>query len=672
MNFFKISCSLLFQCGFGVLLSAQSLSPVPFYKVQMTDSFWQPRMKALQTVLLPHAFNKTQPAVDNLRKTGHYLKGINDSLPFPHRYITSDLFKVMEGCAYLLKNRKDALLESKMDSIIDIIASAQTNDGYIYDAHITGVSAKHAHWGGGGMGNKPYSWVLHSHELYNMGHMYEAAVAYYNATGKTKWLQVAEKNAQHINSVFFIGDKNYNNGKPVMQAPGHEEIELALVKLYHATGKKLYLQMAKKFLEIRGVTYKPEGEGVMSPEYSQQHLPVKQQQAPTGHAVRAAYLYAGMADVSAATKDTSYIKALESIWQNITDTRMHITGGLGAVHGTEGFGAAYELPNKDAYNETCAAIGNVFFNYRMFLMTKDAKYADVAEISLLNNALAGVNTEGNKFFYVNPLEADGTTKFNHGLAGRSEWFHTACCPSNLARLIPQVSAYMYASTKNEIYCVMYGGNKADVKVNGHEVQLVQEANYPFDGNIKLAVHPSVENIKFDILLRIPTWAGNKQFVPGDLYNYINHSGADISIKINGKKITAPIEKGFAKISRQWRKGDIVAISLPMPVRVNQAHKNVRENNGKIAITRGPLLFCAEQTDNPENFENARIRYPILNHQLKPDSVQIGFLKNIPAINIPVENSDNSAGLKLVPYHLWNNRGNDKMMVWFTYPQQNIK
>ena len=230
------------------------------------------------------------------------------------------------------------------------------------------------------MGLTPYSWVVHSHELYNVGHLYEGAVAYYEATGKRAWLDIAQKSARHVNKAFFEGDPNYNNGTPLNQAPGHQEPELALCRLYRATGEELYLEMAKKFLDIRGVTYCPEGEGTMSATYAQQHAPVTEQDTAVGHAVRAVYMYAAMADVSALTGDDSYLEALENIWKNIANSKMHITGGLGAIHGIEGFGEDYDLPNLDAYNETCAAIANVFFNHRMTLLHKDAKYSDVAEI----------------------------------------------------------------------------------------------------------------------------------------------------------------------------------------------------------------------------------------------------------------------------------------------------
>ena len=306
------------------------LTQITFNHVKLEDAFWKPRLDIQAETLVPYALDKTIPAVENLMKTARFLQGDTTDLPFPHRFIASDLYKVMEGAAYILMNNPDPELEKRMDGIIDIISQAQQEDGYLYEAHITGVSRNHQHWGGSGMGDKPYSFVLHSHELYNMGHMYEAAVAYYLATGKGKWLQIAEKNAQHINKVFFEGDPNYNDGKPVNQAPGHQEIELALVKLYHTTGKQLYLDMAYKFLDIRGKTYIPEGRGVMSATYAQQHKPVAEQRTAVGHAVRAMYQYAGMADVSSQLDLDEYRVALDSIWYNLVDTKMHITGGLGA------------------------------------------------------------------------------------------------------------------------------------------------------------------------------------------------------------------------------------------------------------------------------------------------------------------------------------------------------
>ncbi len=634
------------------------LQPVPFHEVRLEDAFWRPRLSTQAQTLVPFALEKTQPAVENLRKTAAFLKGDKESLPFPHRYVASDLYKVMEGAAYLLKDNRNPALEQQMDEIIDVIAAAQQEDGYLYEAHITGVSKDHDHWGGGGMGDKPYSFVLHSHELYNMGHMYEAAIAYYQATGKDKWLKVAEKSAQHINKVFFEGDPNYNGGQPVNQAPGHQEMELALTKLYRVTGNELYLNMAKKFLDIRGKTYVPEGEGVMAPTYAQQHQPVAQQREAVGHAVRAAYMYSGMADVAALTGTEEYNEALQSIWHNIVDTKMHITGGLGAVHGIEGFGPSYVLPNEEAYNETCAAVGNVFFNFRMFLMSQDAQYMDVAEVALLNNALAGMNLEGNKFFYVNPLEFDGQTPFNHGKAGRSPWFETACCPSNLARLIPQVAGMMYAHTADEIYATFYASNRTTIPLQEGKVELQQQSGYPFEERVSLKLNPEKAQ-SFKLKLRIPTWAREAQFVPGALYDFVNETPEQWTVQLNGEPIEAELEKGFVVIDRTWEKGDQVELTLPMPVRFNRAIEQVEADRGRVAITRGPLVYCAEGVDNGD---------PVQQFYLEslPDAAAVttqvfeeGVLKNVVNIKMPsrqvTRQGTQESTLTLVPYYAWNNR-----------------
>lgn len=637
------------------------LTPVPFNEVTLEDNFWLPRLHRQKDVLVPFALDKTKPAVENLRRTANFLKGIPDELPFTHRYVASDLYKVMEGAAYLLKLERDQELENEMDRIIDIISEAQQKDGYNYESHITGV-AKHDV---GGMGERPYSNVVHSHELYNMGHMYEGAIAYYQATGKDKWLRVAEANACHINKVFFEGDANYNEGKPVNQAPGHEEIELALVKLFRITGNNLYLEMAKKFIDIRGVTYQPQGEGVMSPEYAQQHLPVRQQTKAVGHAVRATYLYSGMADVSVYTHDISLRPALDSIWHNIVNTRMHITGGLGSVAGIEGFGPEYDLPNKNTFDETCAAVGNVLFNQRMFLMEKDAKYMDVAEVALLNNVLAGVNLEGNRFFYLNPLETDGVTPFNHGKAGRSPWFGTACCPSNLARLIPQVPGMMYATTPNEIYCSFYAGSTTTLSLQNGKVGLKQTTEYPFGETIRWEVTPEKDKQTFSMYLRIPTWTNNR-FVPGDLYYYTDSKPSGWTVKVNGKEIKTKLKKGFAIIDRTWKKGDIVELSLPMPLRYSKAINQVVADRGRICLTRGPLVYAAEGVDNNNILHNAFITYtpsPIL-----MSTYSEGIMQGIPKVQIPAwektATENKKTTLTLLPYFAWNNRNDGSMMVWF--------
>lgn len=644
------------------------LAPVSFEKVTLQDSFWLPRLKLQAESTVPHALIQTEPAVENLRRCGNFLHGRGGELPFPHRFVSSDLYKVMEGAAYLLMIKPDPALEKRLDEIIQIIADAQQDDGYLYVSHICGIARPKE------MGERPYSWVVHSHELYNMGHMYEGAIAYYQATGKDTWLRVAEKSARHINKVFFEGDPHYNDGRPVMQAPGHEELELALCKLYRITGKRLYLDMAKRFLDIRGVTYRPEGEGTMSPSYAQQHKPVIEQTQAVGHAVRAGYLYAAMADVSALTGDMSYARAAERIWHDIVDTKMHIIGGLGATHGIEGFGPAYDLPNRQTYNETCAAVANVLFNFRMYLLHKDAKYFDVAEVALLNNSLAGMGLTGNRFFYVNVLETDGVRTFNHGTGGRAEWFGCACCPSNLARLIPQVPGYMYAHTDDEIYLGLYGSSRTTIPLAGGDVTIEQQSEYPFEGRVVLKIDPSTDR-QFALKLRIPTWA-REQFVPGKLYRYVDGLQPEWTVNVNGKAVDTSLTKGFATIQRMWKAGDTVELNIPMPVRYSQAIAQVQANRDRIAITRGPLVYCAEQADNRAS-EKAGERADVVQRFFVPqpaspsdictETIEEGLLKGIVRVSVPameiVGDSVQASTLKLIPYYAWNNRGEDSMIVW---------
>jgi len=636
------------------------LKPVPFNQVRLEDRFWLPRLKVQAETTVPHALGETEPAVERLQLCAAILKDGKGPLPQTHRFISSDLFKVMEGAAYTLMIKANPEVEGQLDSIIEIIGAAMQEDGYLYVSHSCGNPNPKV------MGETPYSWVVHSHELYNLGHMYEGAIAYYRATGKDAWLKLAEKSAQHFNKVIFKGDPNYNNGKPVMQAPGHQELELALCKLYRVTGKQLYLDMAQKFLDIRGVTYCPQGEGTMSPTYAQQHKPVIEQTKAVGHAVRAGYLYAGMADVSALTGDMRYARAAEKIWHDIVDTKMHIFGGLGATHGIEGFGPAYDLPNRDTYNETCAAVANVFFNFRMYLMHQDAKYFDVAEVALLNNALAGISLEGDSFFYVNVLEADGIKAFNHGSATRSPWFGCACCPSNLARLMPQISGYMYSHTDNEIYLGLYGSSQTEIALASGKVGIKQVTEYPFNGRIALQISPAKEQ-EFTLKLRIPTWVRDR-FVPGDLYRYADGVKPKWALRVNGKKVTSKVHKGFASISRQWKKGDRVVLRLPMPVRYNTSIEKVTANRNRLAITRGPLVYCAEQADNGnEKVQRFFIPKPSKPKQLKLDAIEEGLLKGVRRVSVPgrevTEADARATTIKLIPYYAWNNRGAESMIIW---------
>lgn len=648
-------------------IKTKPLSAVSFEQVNLADSFWLPRLKTQKEVLVPFSLDKTRPAVDNLAKTAEYLKaGNKQPMQQLARYVDSDLFKVMEGAAYLLTLERDPELEARMDSIIEIIAAAQMPDGYLYEQFEVPSDMIERRWG---TGDRPYSFVLHSHELYNMGHMYEGAVAYYKATGKRKWLDVAEKNACHVNKAFFVGDPAYNDGKPVNQAPGHEEIELALVKLFKTTGDSLYLDMARKFIDIRGVSFIPtESQGVMSAQYSQQHLPVRQQHEVSGHAVRAMYLYSAMADVMRETGDTTLLCPLVDIWNDYVGSKMHINGGLGAIPGIEGFGPAYELPNKNTYDETCAAVGNVLFNYRMYLATGDPKYLDVAEIALYNNVLAGVNLEGNKFFYVNVLEADGLKAFNHGKAGRSPWFGTACCPSNMARLIPQVSGMVYTYKDNDVYCALYAGSDAEIPLPSGTVKLSQRTSYPFSGDVSITVDPSVNDQEFTIWLRVPTWSTDR-FIPSELYSFAdNINPSTPTVKINGKDINIRNERGYIPLRRKWSGGDKISLSLPMDLRYSKALPEVKADSNRVALTRGPLLLCAEGVDN--SYPASSYIISSTGDQGKTDKFSEGLMTGIPYVTIPASALDSECNeiktpLTLVPYYAWNNRGdNGTMNVWF--------
>ena len=638
---------------FSSLVQAENLAFVPFEQVEVRDEIWRPRIRTLVRDTLPHAFTQTEVAQHRLRMCADWLEsGGTTPKPPAHRFNASDLYKVMEGAALMIKAEPNEKIEAELDRIIDLIARAQQDDGYLYISHIVGNPTV------GNMGPRPYAHVIHSHELYNVGHLYEAAVAYARATGKTKLLKVAEKSAEHVNRAFFEGDPNYNDGKPVRQAPGHQEIELGLLKLHQYTGKRLYLDMAKRFLDIRGVTFVPNGERVNSPSYAQQHEPVAEQTEAVGHAVRATYQYAAMAETDSVLGSDDYSRALDAIWHDIVDRKMHLTGGLGAVHGIEGFGPAYELPNKHTYLETCAAVGNVFFNMRMFLKYRDAKFVDVAEIALLNNCLAGIGLDGKSFFYPNPLEADDLHR------PRSGWFGTACCPSNIARLIPQVPGYLYAVEGNEIRCALYSASKATLQLPAGKVALRQSGNYPWDGRITFDIDPEAP-AEFALHLRIPTWAGDR-LVPGELYRYTVPSEG-WSITINGEAVDAAPENGFVALRRPWKSGDRVVLELPMPVKANTCFEEVEANRDRVAFSRGPLVLSAEGVDNGGVVQRFVVEADV-SEKAKVTTIAEGPLRGITSVTMPVQEKKPdktlaAADLRLIPYFAWSNRDRSSMITW---------
>jgi len=485
-----------------------------------------------------------------------------------------------------------------------------------------------------------------SHELYNSGHMYEAAVAHYKATGKRNFLNIALKNADLIARTFGPGKK--------LEVPGHQIIETGLIKLYLVTNDKKYLDMAKFFLDQRG---NAEGHELYG-SYSQDHKLVTQQDEAVGHAVRAVYMYAGMADIAAIMNDSSYLKAVDKIWENVVSRKLYITGGIGARHDGESFGDDYELPNLTSYNETCAAIGNIYWNHRMFLLHGEAKYIDVLERTLYNGMISGVSLEGNSFFYPNCLQSDGKYKFNQGSLTRKPWFDCSCCPTNVTRFIPSVPNYIYAHKGDSLYVNLFVASEANIEMGNIRLNISEETKYPWDGKIKIIINPEKDEI-FTVNIRIPGWALEK-VVPSDLYHYLKTNGEKITLKVNDEALDLNINKGFTGITRRWSKGDIIELDLPMPVRRVLAHEEVKSDRNKVALIRGPIVYCAEWVDNdisvldvvvPDNAEmKTEYREDLLNGLI--------IIKG----NV-LDKEGGKVELAAIPYYAWSHRGPGEMAVW---------
>jgi DUF1680 family protein len=554
----------------GGASSDYPVRPVPFTAVKIDDAFWSPRIETNRTVTIPFDFRKCEETgrIDNFVKAAHQMPGKYEGYAFND----SDVFKVMEGAAYSLALHPDPELDAYLDGLIAKVAAAQEPDGYLYaartvdPAHVQEMS-----------GPQRFTNLRFSHELYNVGHLYEAAVAHYLATGKRNLLHVALRSADFLDREFGPGRR--------CDPPGHEEIEIGLVKLYRVTGQERYLNLAKFFLDQRGRNHdrRPSYE-----EYAQDHQPVTEQDHAVGHSVRAVYLYTGMADVAALTGDDAYVKAIDRIWQNLVGRRLYITGGIGARHGEEAFGDDYELPNQSAYAETCAAIANVLWNQRMFLLHGDAKYIDVLERTLYNGLLSGVALSGDSFFYVNPLASNGDR-------ARKPWFDCSCCPTNVVRFMPSLPGYIYAQRDGVVYVNLFIAGRGKLRVGDQPVELVQETRYPWDGDVRISVKPE-KPTDFALYIRVPGWATD-QPVPSDLYRFLDRAPEPVTLKVNGAATPLDLEKGYAKAKRTWQVGDKVELHLPVPVRRVVAAPQVKDDADRVALQRGPLVYCAEAVDN---------------------------------------------------------------------------
>ncbi|MDH5384591.1 MAG: glycoside hydrolase family 127 protein [Candidatus Aminicenantes bacterium] len=632
------------------------VKPVEFTKVKIMDEFWLPRMETNQRVTIPFAMQQNEETgrVDNFAIAG----GLKDGEYKGERYNDTDVYKVMEGAAYTLATQPDLELEKYLDELIEVIAAAQEEDGYLFTPRTASPEKPVI-----GIGKEPWSNLAVSHELYNVGHMYEAAVAHYLATDKRNFLDIAIKNADLLIRTFGP-DK-------LRAAPGHQEVEIGLVKLYRITGDEDYLNLAKYFLDQRGKDLKlkiyPEGHRFAiynDPIQIQAHKPVLEQEEAVGHAVRAMYMYAGMADVAALTGSEEYIYAIDRLWENVVTKKMALTGGLGAHHDRERFGKNYELPNLTSYNETCAAIGSVMWNHRLFLLHKDAKFIDVLERTLYNAVIVGVSLEGDTFFYPNPLASDGKFRFNKGAACRQPWFGTACCPGNLVRFIPSVPGYIYAYTDDEIFINLFVASETIIDLHDQTIKVKQETRYPWEGKIRITISPTHE-AEFTLYIRVPGWAQNHP-VPGDLYRYMETTEEKPKLSVNAESVPMDLENGYARIYRAWKAGDVIEFDLPMPIRRVLSHPNVEENIRKLALERGPLVYCIEGTDHGGKALDLMLPgRPEFFVEYDPD-----LLKGLMVIKGKALQEGKEQALTAIPYYAWSHRGVGEMTVWINRTELN--
>ncbi len=631
---------------------------VDFSHVHLSDRFWQPRMVQNQSVTIPFAIEQcyNSKRVLNFQKAAAILRGENIGyFDTECTFDDTDIYKILEGMAYSVQVQPNDEISAKMDELIAIVAAAQEPDGYLYTPRTAGNPSGMHSWVGQNRWEKDPDL---SHELYNSGHLYEAAAAHFISTGKTTLLDVATKNADLLVRDFLEGGLTYE--------PGHQIVEMGLVKLYRVTGREDYLRLAKYFLDLRGTR------GVMRKEYSQTHKPVVQQDEAVGHAVRAAYMYSGMADVAAIMGDADYLQAIDRIWQNVVEKKYYINGGIGARHEGEAFGGNYELPNQSAYCETCAAIANVYWNWRMFLLHGESKYYDVLERTLYNGVISGINLDGNRFFYPNPLASDGNG-WNGRSAEREPWFGCACCPSNLCRFIASVPGYVYAHKDRQVYVNLYMQGTADIDLGAQgTLRLTQTTDYPWQGDIRLTVGTDgLADSRLQLLLRLPGWAKGEP-VPSDLYSYADPSHEAIVVSVNGTAVDYTMQDGYMVIDRNWAEGDVVTFTLPMPVQRVMANGAVTADEGLVAIERGPIVYCMEQADNANGF--TALFAPDDAPTTLTDAAISGYgFKGI-TLDGKRKRGDTAADatLTLIPYYAWNNRGRGYMQIWMPRTADNAK
>ncbi len=638
--------------------------PVAFTSVKIAPAtFWGDRIKAARETTVPLAFSKceSEGRYANFVKAAHPSETYDVGKFMGFSFDDTDVYKTIEGASYLLQTYPDKRLEAYIDSVLDIVGAAQEKDGYLYTARTINPAKPHP-WAG----NR--RWVKEedlSHELYNLGHMADAACAHYQATGSRKFLDIVKRYADCV-----IREVGPAEGQAHV-VPGHQIAEMALARMYVLTGDKRYLDEAKFFLDMRGKTKRKNA-------YSQSHKPVTEQDEAVGHAVRAGYMYAGMADVAALTGDSAYIKAIDAICENIIGKKYYLTGGVGARHAGESFGANYELPNLTAYNETCAAISMVYLFQRMFLLKGESRYIDCLERTLYNGVISGMSVDGGRFFYPNPLASDGRYAFNaDDNTTRQPWFGCACCPSNLSRFIPSLPGYVYAVRDNSLYVNLFAASTATMAVGGRDVTLTQETAYPWNGDITIRIDRN-RGKEFTMKVRIPGWVRG-QVVPGDLYSYDDGATPKYSVTVNGTEVRdALTSDGYMSISRRWKRDDVVRIHLDMLPRVVKANAKVADDRGKIAVERGPLVYCAEQADN-DGFNSHHVLlsrhpkfsvaegYKIMNTESdgRPFSVTAITVDNAQEASIDADGTlrAKDVRLTLIPYYAWNHRGAGRMDVW---------